>query len=160
MLLNFSDEDSWVLWTSRRSNQSILKELDPEYSLEGLMLKLKLQYPGHPMQRTNSFEKTLVLRRLRATGEEVVGWHHQLTGREFELGILQSMGLQRVRYNLATKQQPFQMQACTSAYLNKQVTLIQVLWIRVICGSHPDLTQSIESNCLSSGCYKRIPSTG
>ena len=50
-----------VLWTARRSNQSILKEISPEYSLEGLMLKLVLQYFGHLMQRTDSFEKTLML---------------------------------------------------------------------------------------------------
>ena len=50
-----------VLWTARRSNQPILKEISPEYSLEGLMLKLKLQYFGHLMQRTDSFEKTLML---------------------------------------------------------------------------------------------------
>ena len=50
-----------VPWTTRRSNQSILKEISPEYSLEGLMLKLKLQYFGHLMQRTDSFEKTLTL---------------------------------------------------------------------------------------------------
>jgi len=50
-----------VPWTARRSNQSILKEISPEYSLEGLMLKLKLQYFGHLMQRTASFEKTLML---------------------------------------------------------------------------------------------------
>ena len=50
-----------VPWTTRRSNQSILKEISPEYSLEGLMLKLKLQYFGHLMQRTDSFEKTLML---------------------------------------------------------------------------------------------------
>ena len=50
-----------VPWTARRSNQSILKEISPEYSLEGLILKLKLQYLGHLMQRTDSFEKTLVL---------------------------------------------------------------------------------------------------
>ena len=48
-------------WTARRSNQSILKEINPEYSLEGLMLKLKLQYFGHLMQRTDSLEKTLIL---------------------------------------------------------------------------------------------------
>ena len=52
-----------VLWTARRSDQSILKEISPEYSLEGLMLKLKLQYFGHLMQRTNSLEKTLMLGR-------------------------------------------------------------------------------------------------
>ena len=50
-----------VPWTARRSNQSILKETSPEYSIEGLMLKLKLQYLGHVMQRTDSFEKTLML---------------------------------------------------------------------------------------------------
>ena len=50
-----------VLWTARRSNQSILKEVNPEYSLEGLMLKLKLQYFGHLIQRDDSFEKTLML---------------------------------------------------------------------------------------------------
>ena len=55
--------------TTRRSNQSILKEINHEYSLEGLMLKLKLQYFGHVMQRTDSFEKTLMLERLKAGGE-------------------------------------------------------------------------------------------
>ena len=58
-----------VPWTARRSNQSILMEISPEYSLEGLMLKLKLQYFGHLMQRTNSLEKTLMLERLKAGGE-------------------------------------------------------------------------------------------
>ena len=53
-----------VLWTARRSNQSILKEISPEYLLEGLMLKLKLQYFGHLMQRTDSFEKTLKLAKI------------------------------------------------------------------------------------------------
>ena len=58
-----------VLWTARISNQSILKEISPECSLEGLMLKLKLQYFGHLMQRANSFEKTLMLGRIEAGGE-------------------------------------------------------------------------------------------
>ena len=58
-----------VPWTARRSNQSILKEISPEYSLEGLMPKLKLQYFGHLMQRTDSLEKTLMLGRLKAGGE-------------------------------------------------------------------------------------------
>ena len=55
-----------VLWTARRSNQSILKEISPEYSLEGLMLKLKLQYFGHQMQRTDSLEKTLMVGNIEA----------------------------------------------------------------------------------------------
>jgi len=58
-----------VPWTTRRSNQSILKEISPKYSLEGLMLKLKLQYFGHLMRRADSFEKTLSLERLKAGGE-------------------------------------------------------------------------------------------
>ena len=75
-----------VPWTARRSNQSILKEISPGYSLEGLMLKLNLQYFGHLMQRADSLEKTLMLggiggRRRRA---DMVGWHHQLNGYEFE----------------------------------------------------------------------------
>ena len=67
-----------VPWTARRSNQSILKEISPEYSLEGLMLKLKLQYFGHLMRRTNSLEKTLMLGKIegRMTEDEMVGWHH------------------------------------------------------------------------------------
>ena len=62
MLLNGGvEEDSRVPWTARKSNQSILKEISPEYSLEGLMLKLKLQSFGHLIQRTDSLEKTLML---------------------------------------------------------------------------------------------------
>ena len=62
MLLNCGvEEDSTVPWTARRSNQSILKEINPKYSLGGLMLKLKLQYSGHLMARPNSLEKTLML---------------------------------------------------------------------------------------------------
>ena len=62
MLLNCGvGEDSRVLWAARRSNQSIVKEISPEYSLEGLMLKLKLHYLGHLMQRADSLEKTLML---------------------------------------------------------------------------------------------------
>ena len=58
-----------VPWIARRSNQSILKEINPEYLLEGLMLKLKLQYFGHLIQRTDSLEKTLMLERLKERGE-------------------------------------------------------------------------------------------
>ena len=68
-------------WTARRSNQSILTEISPEYSLEGLMLKLKAQYFGHLMQRTDSLEKTLMLGEIEdgregVTEDEMVGWHH------------------------------------------------------------------------------------
>ena len=78
-----------VPWTARRSNQSILKEISLEYSLEGLMLKLKLQYFGHPMGKTDSLEKTLMLEKIeggrrRGKQDEMVGWYHQLNGHEFE----------------------------------------------------------------------------
>ena len=76
-----------VPWTARKSNQSILKEINFEYSLEGLLLKLKLHYIGHLMQRTDSLEKTLLLGKIegkRRRGCEMVGWHHWLNGYEFE----------------------------------------------------------------------------
>ena len=78
-----------VPWTARRSNQSIWKEINPEYSLEGLKLKLKLHYFGYLMQRANSLEKTLMLgkiegRRRRGWQDKMVGWHHQLNGNKFE----------------------------------------------------------------------------
>ena len=60
-----------VPWTARRSSQSILKEISPEYSLEGLMLKLKLQYFGHVMQRTDSLEKTLILGKIEGRKRRV-----------------------------------------------------------------------------------------
>ena len=86
-----------VPWTARRSNQSILKEISPEYSLEGLMLKLKLQYFGHLMGTTDSFEKTLMLVKIeggrRRTEDEMVGWHHRLDGQEF--GELQELFMDR-----------------------------------------------------------------
>ena len=72
-----------VPWTARKSSQSILKEISPGCSLEGLMLKLKLQYFGHVMQRTASLEKTLMLGKIEGrqeekgmTEDEMVGWHH------------------------------------------------------------------------------------
>ena len=71
-----------VLWTERRSNQSVLKEINPEYSLEGLMLKVKLQYFGHLMQRMDSLEKTLMLGKIEdkeekgMTEDKMAGWHH------------------------------------------------------------------------------------
>ena len=78
-----------VPWTGRRSNQSILKEISPGCSLEGLRLKLKLQYFGHLVQRADSLEKTDAGRdwgqeEKGTTEDEVAGWHHQLNGHEFE----------------------------------------------------------------------------
>ena len=108
-----------VSWTARRSNQSILKEVSPDYSLEGLMLKLKLQYFGHLMWRADSFEKILMLRKIGAGGEgDGRGWDGWMasptqwtwvwinsgswwwTGRP---GMLQFMGSQRIGHNWATE---------------------------------------------------------
>ena len=109
-----------VPWTARRSNQSFLKEISPEYSLEGLMLKLKLQYFGHLMWRTDSLEKTLMLGKIGEEGGEGGdrgwdGWTASATqwtwiwvsSRSWwwigKPGMLQSMGSQRVRHDWATE---------------------------------------------------------
>ena len=88
-----------VPWTARRSNQSILKEISPDCSLEGLMMKLKPQYFGHLMQSTDSLEKDQMLGKIEggrrtATEDEMAGWHHCLDGNEFEqaLGIGDGQG--------------------------------------------------------------------
>ena len=88
-----------VRWTVRRSNQSILKEISPEYSSERLMLKLKLQYFGQLMGKTDSFEETLMLEKLKqeekgTTEDEMVGRHHCLNGHEYEqaLGVCDGQG--------------------------------------------------------------------
>ena len=80
-----------VPWTARTSNQSILKEISPGISLEGMMLKLKLQYFGHLMRRADSLEKSLMLGVIGGwreekgmTEDEMAGWHHQLDGHESE----------------------------------------------------------------------------
>ena len=78
-----------VPWTARRSNQSILKEIGPGFSFEGLMLKLKLQYIGHLMRRVDSLEKTDAGRgwgqeEKGTTEDEMAGWHHRLNRPEFE----------------------------------------------------------------------------
>ena len=125
-------------WTARRSNQSILKEINPEYSSEGLMQKLKLHYFGHLMWRANSVEKTLMLGKIEGRGKgDDRGWDGWVasliqwtwvwassrrwwrTGRSFlvpsttspvrsrlsQIGMLQSMGLQRVGHDWAAEQQ-------------------------------------------------------
>ena len=108
-----------VPWTAKRSNQSILKEISPEYSLERLMLKLKLQYSGHLMWRTDSLEKTLILGKIeggRRSGWQRMRWLDGITDRwtlvwissgswwwTGKPGVLQSMGSQRVGHNWATE---------------------------------------------------------
>ena len=110
-----------VPWSARRSNQSILKEISPEYSLEGLMLKLKCQYFGHLMQGTDSLEKTLMLGKMegrRRMGRQRMRWLDGITTRWTWVwvssrdwwwtgrpGMLWSIGLQRVRHNWVTELQ-------------------------------------------------------
>ena len=94
-----------VPWTARRSNQSILKEISPEYSLEGLMLKLKLQYFGHLMQRADSFKKTLMLGRIegrRRRGQQRMRWLDDITDLiHMSLGELQELVMDREAWHVA-----------------------------------------------------------
>ena len=119
-----------VPWTSRRYNQSILKEISPEYSLEGLILELKLQYFSHLMRRTDSLEKTLMLEKIE--GRRRRGWQRMrwldvsparwtwvwASSRSWwwmgKPGMLQFMGLQRVRQDWATELNWTELRSCLS----------------------------------------------
>ena len=142
MLLKYGvREDIWEPLTARRSNQSILKEISPGCSLEGLMLKLKLQYFGCLMRRAESFEKTLMLGKIEAGGEGDNrgwdGWMASLTqwtwvwasSRSWwwtrKPGVLQSMGSQKVGYNWANELNWIlccERQFCSAATLASTIT--------------------------------------
>ena len=96
-----------VPWTARRSNQSVLKEISPEYSLEGLMLKLKLQYFGHLMQRTDSMEKTLMLGKIegRGRGQQRMRWFSGITdSMDMNLSKLRELVIDRGAWLVAVRE--------------------------------------------------------
>jgi len=133
-----------VPWTARRSKQSILKEINPGCSLQGLMLKLKLQYFGHLMWRADSFEKTLILERLRARGEgDDRGWDGWMasltpwtwvwvdsgswwwTGRP---GVLRFMGSQRVGHDWVTELNWTEL-SCMYVYIYLTFQILFLYWL-------------------------------
>ena len=131
---------SKIPWTARRSNQSILKEINLEYSLEGLMLNLKLQYFGHLMERADSLEKTLMMGKIegkRRRGWQSMRWLDGITDsmdmnldklwemqRDGKPGVLQSMGPQSIRHNLATEQQHVIYKAGINEWIGKDHCLV------------------------------------
>ena len=145
-----------VPWTARRSNQSILKEISPEYSLEGQMLKLKLQYFGHLMQRTDSLEKTLMLGKIEGWGEGADrGWDGWMVSPTLWIwvwvssgswwwtgkpGMLQSMESQRVRHHQVTEMTKLshgfkafsedRIKKFSSGKIHHELTLIFLIHIR------------------------------
>ena len=130
-------EDAWVTWIARRSNQSILKEISPGCSLEWLMLKLKLPYFGHLMRRTNSLEKTLMLRKIegrRGREWQRMKWldgNHRFDGHEFE----QALGVGDGQGSLACYSSWDCQESDTTEWLN-WTKLIHILAMASTCHIH------------------------
>ena len=129
-------EDWRVPWTARRSNQSILEEISPEYSLEGLMLRLELQYFGYLMRRTDSLEKTVMLGKIESgeekgmTENEMIGWHHWLNGHEFEqvVEMVKDREARRAAVHGVTKGLT-QVSNWTTIFLNK---IVEITWFIIL----------------------------
>ena len=148
-----------IAWTARRSNQSILKEISPEYSSEGLMLKMKLQFFGHLMRRTNSLKRPWCWRRLKAGGEKDSrgrdGWMTLLTrwtwvwassrswwwtGRP---SVLQSMGLQRVGHDWATELTDGSRKAVWEVFLGMQPRCPFLLHAECVRAAWPNVSSAL-----------------
>ena len=147
-----------VHWTARRSNQSILKEISPEYSQEGQMPNLKLQYFGHLMRRTDSFEKTLMLGKIdgrRRRGLQRLRWLDGITDsmdmslsklrkmvKAGKPSVLQSTGSQRVRHNLVTEQQQYVYE---HTHLPQDFDLLRTV-IAELCPEYSDAFEQVASS--------------
>ena len=153
-------------WTARRSNQSNIRQINPEYSLEGLMVKLKLQYFGHLMPRADSLKKTVMLgkiegRRRRTTEDEMAGWRHQCNGHELGqilgdgegqggLACCSPWGCKESRYYQVTERQ----QQLKNKFIYKWSCAIQTMYSSV---NYTSLLQSsIVSLFLLEKCSKRL----
>ena len=159
-----------VPWTARRSKQSIVKEISPEYSLEGLMLKLKLQYFGHLMQRTDSLEKILMLGKIEGRMKRGWGWDGWMTSQTRwtrvgissrswwwteRPGVLQFIGLQRVGHDWVTELNPNLHPVFPNASVFKNLPAVQEMQETLVWSlDWKDLLEKRHGNPLQYSCLE------
>ena len=160
MLLNYvAGEDSRVPWTARRSNQSILKEISPEYSLEGLMLKLKLQYFVHLMRRTDSLGKTLMLGKIkgRRRGQQRMRWLDGIIdSMDMSLSKLREIVKDREAWRVAVHGDA---ESNRTLWLNNNYLILWIKCFQIMIGWHP-LNDFKEIKVISKSAKMFVTFTG